>query len=59
MVETVTQIKSGILINVGVSPKIWKNIMYDKRLYLESCYPYLWNGKYLVNIVDNSVMMKL
>ena len=35
MVENVTQIKSGIMINIDVS---LKRIIYVKKLYLESCY---------------------
>ena len=35
MVESVTQIESGISLNDDVSVK---NIIYVKRLYLESCY---------------------
>ena len=38
MVENVIQIKSGITIDVGASAKIQKNIVCEKRLYLESCY---------------------
>ena len=38
MVENVTQIKSGITIVIDVSVKIWENIVYVKKLYLESCY---------------------
>ena len=39
--EIVIQIKSGIRINIEVSVKILKNIIVQKRLYLESCYMYL------------------
>ena len=38
MVDNVIQIKSGIMINVGVNVKIQKNIIHLKRLYLEFCY---------------------
>ena len=36
IVANVTQIKSGIMIKVTVGSKIYKNIMCEKRLYLES-----------------------
>ena len=39
--EIVIQIKSGIRINIEVSVKVLKNIIVQKRLYLESCYMYL------------------
>ena len=41
VVENVTQIKSGITINVHLSAKTKKEIMCAKRLYLESLYMYL------------------
>ena len=36
MIENVTQIKSGITINIDVSAKIWENIKCAKKLYLGS-----------------------
>ena len=45
MVESVIQIKSGIMINVDVSVK---NIIYEKD--------YVWNpenGKYLISIIND------
>ena len=36
MVENVTQIESGITINVDVSAKIRQNMLCVKKLYLES-----------------------
>ena len=57
MVESVIQIKSGIMINVGASVKIKKNILYAKK-------DYIWNpttcsfenGKYLASVKDDSVI---
>ena len=57
MAENVTQIKSGITINVGVSVKIWKN-MCAKKIYfwnLATCS--CENGKYVGSIIDDSVIM--
>ena len=58
MVENVIQIKSGIMINVDVGVKICKNIMCTKKEYIWnpvacSC----GNGKYLGNIIDDSLIM--
>ena len=58
MAENVTQIKSAITINVGVSVKIWKNIMCAKKIYfwnLATCS--CENGKYVGSIIDDSVIM--
>ena len=57
MVENVTQIKSGITINIVVRVKIWKSIMCAKKNYIWnpttcSCE----NGKYLASIIDDSVI---
>ena len=38
MIENVIEIKSGIMVNVGVSVKPPKTSCVLKRLYLESCY---------------------
>ena len=38
MIENVIEIKSGIMVNVGVSVKSPKTSCVLKRLYLESCY---------------------
>ena len=56
MIENVIQIKSGITISASVSENIQEKIVCAKRLYLESCYMYSWNGKYLSSIIDNSVI---
>ena len=37
MIENVIEIKSGIIVNVGVSVKIPKNIVCAKKVILESC----------------------
>ena len=57
MVENVTQIKSGIMISVGVSVKIRKIIVYGKNC--------IWNpatcnckyGKYVGSIIVNSAVI--
>ena len=55
MVETVSQIKNGITINVDGSVK---NIIYVKRLHLEAWSCSYKNGTYLVNIMDDSIIHK-
>ena len=58
MVENAIQIKSGITINVDVSVKISKNIMFARKDYISntatcSCE----NSKYLGIVIDNSLIM--
>ena len=56
MVENVTRMKSGITINVGVSVKIRKKIMFVREGYIwnaATCSS--GNGKYLRSIIDVSV----
>ena len=54
MVENVTQIKSGITINVDVSAK---NIIYLKKNYIWNPATFSCkNGKYLASITDSSVI---
>ena len=55
MEENVIQIKSGITINVNVSVK---NIIYMEKIYIWN--PAMCtckNGKYLINIMDDSVII--
>ena len=52
MVESVTQIKSGITMNV------WKKIRVCKKYYiLNPAFCSCENGKYLASIIDDSVIM--
>ena len=54
IVENETQIKTGMVINVGVSAKIWKNTS-AKKIILEILLHVL-NGKYLASTIDDSVI---
>ena len=58
MVKNVTGMKSGIMINVSVSVKIQKNIMYGKKSYTwipATCC--CENDKYIASIIDDSVIV--
>ena len=56
MVENVTQIKSGLTINVGASAKIQKN-MCPKKDYSQNPTTYTCeHGKQLGNIIDDLVI---
>ena len=57
MVISVTQIRIGIIINVGVSAKFEKNIICTKKLIFWNLATCTWeNGKYLGSIIGNSVI---
>ena len=58
MVENVTWIKSGIMVNVNVSVKTWKNIMCVKKFifWIAALETICQNGKYLGSVTDNSVI---
>ena len=59
MVENVTQIKSGITMNVNVSAKIRGNIMCgEKKNSWNTSTCICENGKYLGSIIDYSVIMR-
>ena len=54
---TVTQIKSGTMINVGVSVKIWKKIVYGKNCVWNPATCSCEYGKYEGSIIDNSAVI--
>ena len=58
MVQNVTWIKSGIMVNVNVSVKIWKSIMCVKKFIFwnPALETICQNGKYLGSVTDNSVI---
>ena len=51
MEENLIEINGGIIINVDTSAK---NIIYVKKIIFATCS--CKNGKYLANIMDNSVI---
>ena len=56
MVENVTQIKSGIIINVGVSGKIQKDIMHVKKITFKILlHVVVKNGEYLRSSIEDSI----
>ena len=58
MAETVTQIKISVTIIVHESAKIWVNIMWGKKVYLEFYYIFLCeNVKYLGIIIGETGIM--
>ena len=57
IVQNVTQIKFGIMINLCGSVKIKKSIVYPKKDHIWNPTTYSRkNGKYLTSIIDDSVI---
>ena len=55
MVANVTQIKSGAMINAGVSAKIQKISSVQKNYIWDPATCSCKNGKYWISVIDNSV----
>ena len=56
MIENLTQINSGITINIVVTAKLWKNILCTKNYVWNPATCTCKNGEYLRSIIDDSLV---